>query len=74
MSAKRASRCQIRVRGRLSRAIVESFDGFDSRTEPATTVLEGTVADTAALHGLLSRIENLGLDLVEARIDPPEEG
>jgi hypothetical protein len=36
-------------------------------TAPVDTVLEGTVDDGAALHGLLRRIEALGLELVEVR-------
>ena len=51
--------------------MLRSFGGLESHVEPATTVLEGAIEDAAALHGLLSHIERLGLDLVEARVDPP---
>ena len=71
MASDRGPRCQIRIRGRLSAAVLESFEGLESRTEPVCTVLEGSIADAAALHGLLSRIEVLGLELLEARVDPP---
>lgn len=64
-------RCRIQIRGQLSEALLRSFEGLDSHVEPPTTVLEGTIEDAAALHGLLTRIERLGLDLVEARLDPP---
>jgi hypothetical protein len=34
-------------------------------------VLSGPIEDQAALHGLLRRIESLGLELVEVRRFPP---
>lgn len=45
---------------------------FDDMTivvagEPATTILSGQVVDQAALHGLLGRIRDLGLTLLELR-------
>jgi hypothetical protein len=38
-----------------------------SSIAPVDTVLEGAVDDGAALHGVLRRIEALGLELVEVR-------
>jgi hypothetical protein len=42
--------------------------------EPVETVLHGPVEDQAALHGLIRRIEALGLELIEVRRlpDAPE--
>ena len=40
---------------------------LNTSTAPVDTLLEGTVDDGAALHGLLRRIEALGLELVEVR-------
>jgi hypothetical protein len=38
---------------------------------PVETVLAGPVADQSALHGLIRRIEALGLEMVEVRRLPP---
>jgi hypothetical protein len=58
---------EIRVRGRLSEAMQAAFEEFQITTEPVETVLHGQVLDQAALHGLLQRIQSLGLELVEVR-------
>jgi hypothetical protein len=57
------------VRGRLSRTLLAEFEELDmvATKEKVETVLSGPVEDTAALHGLLRRIEALGLELVEVR-------
>jgi hypothetical protein len=60
-------RYEIRVRGRLGQSVAERFDGFEAEVEPAETVLRGDIRDQSELHGLLSRIEALGLELVEVR-------
>jgi hypothetical protein len=58
---------QIRIRGRVSAALLDSFQGMDSSVEPVETVLHGPVRDQAELHGLIDRIQALGLELVEVR-------
>jgi hypothetical protein len=64
-------RYEIRVRGRVSEATLSSFEGMDADVAPAETVLHGPVTDQAGLHGLLDRIQSLGLELVEVRRLPP---
>ena len=39
--------------------------------KPVETVLHGPVQDQSSLHGLLDRIQSLGLELVEIRQLPP---
>lgn len=59
---------QIRVRGELGPEWSSWFDGFG--VHPASdgiTSLVGLVADQAALHGVLARIRDLGLELVSVR-------
>jgi len=62
-------RYEIRLRGRLTPTMASEFEQLElhTSTAPVDTVLEGTVDDGAALHGLLRRIEALGLELVEVR-------
>jgi hypothetical protein len=65
-------RYEIRVKGHLDARWASWFDGLALTHErDGTTVLRGPVADQAALHGLLSRVRDLGLPLVSvAEIDP----
>lgn len=63
---------EIRIRGRVSDATLASFAGLSSEIEPAETVLWGTVVDQAALHGILDRVRELGLELLEVRRLPAD--
>ena len=66
---------EIRVEGRLEADRAAWFENMTLSVEtpeggPTTTVLCGPVADRAALHGLLSRIRDLGLHLLSVqRVD-----
>ena len=60
-----AARYEIRLNGRLDARWAASFDGLClSDPGDGTTLLEGPIADQAALHGLLQRLRDLGLPLV----------
>ena len=61
---------EVRVLGRVGPAACHSFADFAVQAEPAATVLSGTL-DQAALHGLIARIRDLGLELVDVRRVPP---
>jgi hypothetical protein len=55
----------IRVKGELGPEWSSWFDGFTITTEDdGETTLVGLIADQPALHGLLAKIQNLGLTLV----------
>ena len=58
---------QIRVRGRLGRTMRAAFPALRAATQGEDTVLTGTLADQAALYGVLVQIEALGLELLEVR-------
>ena len=56
---------EIRIEGYLAPSWSESFDGLQLNYTPDDeTILSGTVADQAALHGLLARIRDLNLTLI----------
>jgi hypothetical protein len=61
------SKYEFRIRGRLSEPLLESFDSLQSDVEPVETVLHGPVRDQAELHGIIERVQSLGLELVEVR-------
>jgi hypothetical protein len=67
---------EIRIKGRLSDSLLAAFEGLTATVEPVETVLHGPVQDQSSLHGLLDRIQSLGLELVEIRQLPAsaEEG
>lgn len=59
---------KIRVRGSLENKWSEWFNGFSiTQQTNAETVLIGMVADQAALHGLLAKVRDLGLPLLEVK-------
>lgn len=59
---------EIRVKGYLGKNAAIWFDGFDvEHTTEGETILLGTIIDQAALHGILTRIRDLGLTLTLVR-------
>lgn len=57
---------RIRIRGRLERRWSAWFDGMTlSPGDDGTTLLRGRVSDQAALHGLIQKVRDLGLTLLE---------
>jgi hypothetical protein len=66
---------QIGVYGHLDRRWSDWFDGFTITLQANDeTLLTGRVIDQAALHGLLSKIRDLGLPLLSVqRVEKAEE-
>jgi hypothetical protein len=58
---------EIRIKGRVSDTTLASFADLDSRLEPTETILRGAALDQAALHGVLERVREFGLELLEVR-------
>ena len=56
---------RIRVKGHLGQQWSEWFDRMTVTLESdGTTTLSGPIAEQAALHGLLVRVRDLGLELI----------
>jgi hypothetical protein len=58
-------RYEIRLKGHLASRWAAWFNGMTLTTKSdGTTVLEGPVVDQAALHGLLTKLRDIGLPLL----------
>ena len=67
------SRYEITFRGEPGRALRAAFEDFELRPAPGVTILVGDLPDQAALHGVMHRIEALGLELIEVHQVVPED-
>jgi pentose-5-phosphate-3-epimerase len=69
---------EIRVSGRLSKQGASWFEDMhlavDETLTPVQTFIRGHMEDQAALHGLISRIRDLGLTLVSVNRIEVDEG
>jgi hypothetical protein len=72
LATQPAMRYQIRVEGVLDPGWSAWFDGMEVAGDArGQTTITGPVADQAALHGLLTRVRDLGLPLVSVhRVQP----
>jgi hypothetical protein len=68
------ARYEIRIRGRVGDELASYVHDMSEEVLPVETVLRGEIVDQAALHGMLDRLEQLGLELVEVRQLPRERG
>jgi hypothetical protein len=63
---------EIRVNGVLGSGWSAWFDGLQiTSNHRGQTTIAGPIADQAALHGLLAKIRDLGLELLEVRRTDP---
>jgi len=59
---------QIRVKGHLSDSWTDWFDGLVlARVDGGETLIHGPIADQAALYGVLVKVRDLGLTLIDVR-------
>ena len=66
---------EIRVGGVLGSQWAAWFGGLQVSDDGEETVITGLLADQPALHGLLTKIRDLGLCLISVRrLDPGETG
>ena len=66
---------EIRVRGHIAEEWSDWFDGMSITHLPGgESVLRGELTDQAALHGVLTRIRDMGLPLLQVVPGPSGEG
>ena len=65
---------KILVEGHLDEEWAAWFDDFEIRADGPATALLGHVVDQAGLHGLLARLRDLGIPLLEVQRTDLEEG
>ena len=64
---------EIRVRGALDGGWSAWFEGLRVTSDQhGQTTIAGPVVDQAALHGLLAKVRDLGLELLEVRRTDPD--
>ena len=68
----RLTNYEIRIRGVMSDRLLSAFPELRARMRDHETVLTGSLPDQSALHGVLGRIEALGLELLEVRRGRPK--
>jgi hypothetical protein len=67
MADRLTAQCyEVRVRGHLGETTRHAFADLRVETRGKDTVVVGPL-DQSALHGVLARIESLGLELLEVR-------
>jgi hypothetical protein len=57
----------ISVTGEMTEALREQFDDVDVTVEHGVSRLRVMCPDSSVLHGLLNRIDALGLELIDVR-------
>ena len=62
-----SSSYEIRIIGILPPEALLDFEDLVASVEPVETVVHGQLRDQAALHGLLARLEMLGVEVMEVR-------
>ena len=66
-------RYEIRVDSVLDDQWADWFGGLQLSSDGTQTVIIGLLPDQPALHGLLTKIRDLGLSLISVRrLDPPD--
>ena len=63
---------RIVVRSELSDRYAVAFEGMEMETKNGDTILTGEVIDQPHLHGILARINGLGLKLLSVQTLPED--
>ncbi len=70
-SANKPTGYDIVIMDRLDDSWQTWFDGLIVRRTAGQTLLSGPIRDQSALHGVLKKINNLGLTLISVNPQPP---
>ena len=62
---------EITFAGQAGTVVRAEFDDCEVSVGPSTTTLHLELADQGALHGLLQRIANFGLELIDVSVVAP---
>jgi hypothetical protein len=65
---------ELRIEGRVSDDVSADFGEFEVHPAPPETVLVGEIVDDAHLHGVLARLQSLGLKVTSLRALPEPRG
>jgi hypothetical protein len=58
---------EIHVRGEVPPDLLDELEHLTAVEVPAQTVLKGVLPDQSALFGMLARLQDLGLELIEVQ-------
>jgi hypothetical protein len=61
---------ELTFRGEAGPALAEAFHDLELTSGNGRTTLRGTVRDQAALQGILERVFDLGLEVLDLRVRP----
>jgi len=64
---------EVLVRGPIPSDVLAELGAAGLTEEPAQTIMRTEPLDQAGLHGVLQRLRNLGLELLEIRTAPDTE-
>ena len=70
MSNPLGANCEILIATTIGEACSDWFDDFEVTADGATSRLVGTIADQAALHGVLGRLRDLGIPILDIHVTP----
>lgn len=67
----RPAKYEIRIACALSETIRAAFPELGAvQLSPSSTVLSGVIQDQAQLHGLVARLDEMGIEITEIRRQP----
>ncbi len=64
---------RIQIKGKLDRKCEDWFGNFVITYTNGDTLLQGTVPDQAVLHGILTKVNGLGLTLISVSRMPKKD-